>query len=82
MGSNVGKKDNEKKYALYYGLKNKSVEIVKILLQYGAHPWSTQNCSIKKMMEQANNKQINLLLSNARKIFLGVRLQINNKKRS
>jgi hypothetical protein len=53
-----------------------------MLLQYGAHPWSTEHCPIKKIVEEANNEQIHILLSNAKKVFLGVRLQVNNKKRS
>lgn len=81
-GSNVDKNCLANKNALYYALQNNNFEIVKSLLQYGANPWSTEHYSIKKLLNHLKNEKLNIVFGNAKKIFLGVRLQLGNKNRA
>lgn len=46
---------NNKKTALYYAVENGNVNLVTALLQYGADPWSTNDCPYLKMVKKLGN---------------------------
>lgn len=71
----VNKKNFKKKTPLYYAIKNKNMLIVKKLLQAGAIPWSKNNCSLKGVLQKANNSKISTLVKNARRIAIVVQMQ-------
>jgi ankyrin repeat protein len=50
-GVNSDKLCNNKKTSLFYALKTKNVELIKLLLQRGASPWSTHQNPYASMLK-------------------------------
>jgi hypothetical protein len=82
LGSNVDKQCSNKKTALFYALQNRNLVAVKLLLQYGAYPWSNDKCPFNVHLKKINSTAFDLVFSNAKKIYLAVKLQDGYKKRS
>jgi hypothetical protein len=77
----VDKGCQNRKTALYYAVEKGNVSLATALLQYGADPWSNNECAYQKMVKRLGNEQMEILFMNAKKINIAMRLQLGSTKR-
>ena len=73
LGFNVNKVNEEGYSAIYYAIKSNNSEMVVLLLQNGAVPWSTNSYSLKRLLSVASD-EIKIAIKNARKVHIACNL--------
>lgn len=82
MGVNSDNLCNNSHTSLYYALNVRDVDLVTMILQKGACPWSTPKNPYSSLIKEGKNaKELAILFNNARKVYIGMQIQQTISKR-